>query len=99
MGAQLVAAADQLALDALVVVELAVDDDVQAFVFVGDRLIAGCQVDNAQPRMPQRDAAVRRDPMPLAVRPAMVQGWMPLRGLDRDGPRRENMATMPHMSA
>ena len=63
----------ELALDALVVVELAVDDDVQALVLAGDRLIAGVQVDDAEPRVPEADSPVRRDPLPAAVRSAMMQ--------------------------
>src|SRR5262249_49333367 len=63
----------ELALHALVVVELAVDDDVEALVLVRDRLIAGMQVDDAEPRMPEADAAMRGDPLPAAVRPAMIE--------------------------
>ena len=63
----------ELALDALVVVELAVDDDVQPLVLVGDRLVAGRQVDDAQPGMPQADASMGGDPLPLPVRPAVVE--------------------------
>src|SRR5262245_46711422 len=63
----------ELALHALVVVELTVDDDVQALVLVCDRLIAGVQIDDAEPRMPEADAAMRGDPVPAAVRPAMIE--------------------------
>ncbi len=57
--------------DRLEVVELAVDDDVERFVFVGDRLIAGGQVDDAQPRVPEAGAPVRGRPRRLVVRAAM----------------------------
>ena len=60
-------------LHALVVVELSVDDDVEALVLVGDRLIAGVEVDDAEARMPEPDTAMRRDPVSAPVRPAMVE--------------------------
>ena len=41
----------QAAADRLEVVEFAVDDDVERLVFVGNRLIAGGQVDDAQQRV------------------------------------------------
>src|SRR4029450_5624339 len=63
----------ELALHLLVVVELSVDDDVQALVLVGDRLIASMQVDDAEARMPETDTAMRRDPVSTPVRPAMVE--------------------------
>ena len=72
-GAEAVASALEVALHALEVVELAVDDDPQALVLAGDRLIAGGQVDDAEPGMAQPDPPVRRDPRPLSVRPAMMQ--------------------------
>ena len=43
------------------------------FVFAGDRLIAGGQVDDAEPRMPEGNAAVGRDPMALPVGAAMIE--------------------------
>ena len=63
----------ELALDRLEIVELAVDDDPRALVFAGDRLIAGRQVDDAQPRMAEGDAPIGGDPVALAVGPAMVE--------------------------
>src|SRR5262249_50787584 len=72
-GAQPVALLLELALDALVVVELAIDHDVQALVLIGDRLITGDQVNDAEARVPEPDAAMWRDPLPLPVRSAMVQ--------------------------
>jgi hypothetical protein len=63
----------KVAADRLEVVELAVGDDVERPVFVGDRLIAGGQVDDAQPRMAQPDAPVGRGPDRLIVRSAVDQ--------------------------
>src|SRR5262249_20263290 len=63
----------ELALHALVVVEFAVDDDVEPLVLVGDRLIARVQVDDAEPRVSEADVPVRCDPEPASVRPAMVE--------------------------
>ena len=50
-GSEAVAPALEVALHTLEVVELAVDDDPHALVFAGDRLIAGRQVDDAEPGM------------------------------------------------
>src|SRR5262245_4303598 len=61
----------ELALHALVVVEFAVDDDVEPLVLVGDRLIARVQVDDAEPRVSEADVPVRCDPESTSVRPAM----------------------------
>src|SRR5439155_26558764 len=49
---QAVAAHDELALVASVVVELTVHDDVELLILVGDRLVAGGEVDDAEPRVP-----------------------------------------------
>ena len=59
--------ASRLRPDPLEVVELAVDDDVEAVVFVGERLIAGREVDDAQPRVAEARTPVRRDPDCLGV--------------------------------
>ena len=61
----------QAAADRLEVVELAVDDDVERLVFVGDRLIAGGQVDDAEPRVSEARTPVGRRPSRLVVRAAM----------------------------
>ena len=63
----------QLALDPLEVVELAVHDDVAPLVLVRDRLIAGHQIDDAEPGVAQSDSPVGRDPLALAVGAAVVQ--------------------------
>jgi hypothetical protein len=88
--AQAMTAHDELALIALVVVKLAVDDDVERLVLVRDRLVAGRQVDDAEARVSEADALVRRDPLLLAIRPAMVQcvgGARENVGRDRTGAR------------
>ena len=48
-GAEVVAPGDQVFPQRLVVVDLAVKNHPQCAVFVGDRLMPGAQVDNAQP--------------------------------------------------
>jgi hypothetical protein len=70
-GAQAVAATLEVALSALEVVELAVDDDVQGLVLAGDRLIAGGQVDDAESGMDQPDSPIIGDPPPLPIRSAV----------------------------
>jgi hypothetical protein len=37
--------------DTFKIVKLAVDDDAELSVFIGDGLVAACQIDDAQPRM------------------------------------------------
>ena len=94
------AAAGQFALDTLEVVEFAVDDNVQPLVLVGDRLIAGHQINNAQPGVPQGYATVRRHPMARPSGPRWCSVWVArFKASTETGPLRENMATMPHMSA
>src|SRR5258708_363810 len=58
---------------ALEVIKLAVDNDVNPFVLVRDRLIAGREVNNAQPRMTETDALIGGQPGALAVRTAMAK--------------------------
>ena len=86
-GPQPVSRAFELALDPLEVVELAVHDDLPPPVLVRDRLIAGHQVDDAEPRVAQPHPSVRRDPMPLAIGSAMVQS----RGRRAPAPRRRRI--------
>src|SRR5579884_1909898 len=73
LGAQPVSASYELALNGLVSIELAIDDDPNALVFARDGLIAGGQVDDAEPGMAQSDLPVGRDPLPLPVGTAMVE--------------------------
>ena len=70
---QAVAARFQVPLDRLVSVELAVDDDVDLPVLACDGLIAGRQVDDAQPGVPETDVPVIRDPPPLPVGAAVSE--------------------------
>src|SRR5262245_40098546 len=63
----------QFLLDRLVTVELAVDDDLRLFVFTGDWLITGRQVDDAQPRMAEGHPSVGGYPVALSVGPATVE--------------------------
>src|ERR1700722_20194331 len=65
----------QFASLAFEVIELAVDDDVNPLVLVRDRLIAGGEVNDAQPCMTEPDALVGRRPNALAVRTAVVKGF------------------------
>src|SRR6185312_10967655 len=69
----MVAGGLEVAPDALVVVELAVDDDVGAVVLGGDGLVAGDEVDDAEASMSEGDAPIRRDPVVLAVGTAVVE--------------------------
>ena len=63
----------QLASLAFEVIKLAVDNDMNPFVLVRDRLIAGREVNDTQPRMPETDALIRGKPSALAVRTAVVK--------------------------
>src|SRR5437667_8713809 len=62
----------KLPLNRLITVELTIDDDPKGFVFVGNWLISGRQVDDAQPCVSQTDSTVRCDPVTLSVRTAMT---------------------------
>src|SRR5260370_20577297 len=55
------------------IIELPVNDDVNALILVSNRLIAGRQVDNTQPRVAQPNALIWRQPGSLAVRTAMIE--------------------------
>src|SRR5262245_11917605 len=71
--------------DPLEVIELAVDHDPLRFVLVGDGLIPGGEVDNAEPRMTQSSEPVGREPGALTVGPAMVErGHSVSKGIRRD---------------
>ena len=72
-GAQAVARLLQFPLDRFIAVEFAVDDDVGLAVLAGDGLIAGGEVDDAETRVAEGDAAVGRYPVALAVGAAMVE--------------------------
>src|SRR4029077_14041896 len=82
----------------LEVVKLAVDDDPQALVLAGDRLLAGGQVDDAESGMTQPDPPVAGDPRPLSIRPAVgePEGRL-LQGGGRDrSPRRIHRRNPAH---
>jgi hypothetical protein len=63
----------ELLLEGFVAVKLSVDRDVDAVIFAGDGLIACGEIDDAEARMPQSNAAVRGDPTALAIRAAMEE--------------------------
>src|SRR5262245_30080648 len=64
-----VAIAEELLAQLEVVVNLAVEDDLYAAVFVAERLLAGSEVDDGQSSMSEADTGA--DPETLSVRPAM----------------------------
>ena len=70
---QVVAGAFEFALGGLVVIEFAVNDDVFAAIFAGNRLVAGGQIDDAKPCVTQSYSPIGRNPMSLSVRPAMME--------------------------
>ena len=51
-GTKAMACSFELLLDGFVAIELAVDHDPGALTFTGDRLVAGGEIDDAEPRMP-----------------------------------------------
>jgi hypothetical protein len=67
-----VAPALQLRAERVVVVDLAVEDDHDRAVLVGDRLVPAGHVDDAEPAHADRDA--RADVAPFVVGPAMKDG-------------------------
>ena len=73
-GVEHVAERLQLRDQFLVVVDLAVEDDAHAVVFVVERLLAGGQVDDRQAPVPQADA--RLDMQAALVRAAMELGFV-----------------------
>jgi hypothetical protein len=73
-GAETMAARFEFALNALVVVELAVDDDVGALIFTGDGLVSCGEIDDAEAGVAEADALVGADPLTLAVWAAVVEG-------------------------
>jgi hypothetical protein len=87
-GAQVMPARFELALDRFIAVELAVHHDPRPAVFTGDRLVAGGQVDDAQPGVAEPDHAIRRHPVALPVWAAMMEAL----GRAREGRLRDGMA-------
>jgi len=62
----------QLFADAFEIVQLTVGDDVEAMVLVRDGLITRLEIDDAEPRVTEAGAAVRR-PVVLRIGPTMSQ--------------------------
>ena len=54
-----------------VIVDLAIEDDLQRAIFVGQRLVAAVNIDDFQPAHRQADIAF--DEIAVVVRPAMAQ--------------------------
>src|ERR1700733_12056883 len=69
---QTMACSPQLPSNAIVIVELAVNDDMDALVLVGDRLIPRFEVDDSQTAMAPAYAAVSAHPKPVTIWPAVV---------------------------
>jgi len=67
VGAEDVPSCLQIPSDALKVVELAVHDHTDRFIFVGDGLIPSAQVDDRQSAVAQTDSVVSRYPHALIV--------------------------------
>jgi hypothetical protein len=65
----------QFASLAFKVIKLAVDNDMNPLVLVGDRLIAGREVNDAQPRVTETGTVIGGQPDTLAVRAAMMEGF------------------------
>ena len=59
----------------LEVIDFAVDDNVERVVFIGDGFVAGREVDDAQPGMPQAHSTVGGVPNAQVVRPAMDEAF------------------------
>src|SRR5215469_1454697 len=70
--AQMVSRAFELALNGFVIVELAVDDNVLAPILTGNGLVSGREVDDAESCVTQSYQPIRRNPLALSVRPAMI---------------------------
>lgn len=73
-GGEAVAARLELAADPLEVIELAVDHRVHRAVLTGERLIAGGEIDDAEPRVAEPDPPRRTDPLLAAVGAAVMKG-------------------------
>ena len=85
LGAEHVPEGQQLGYELLIVVNLAVEDDNDAAVFVVERLLSGRHVDDRQPAMAQTDA--RLDVIATLVRAAMMLRFVHSReGFARDYP-------------
>jgi hypothetical protein len=64
---------DELLSESLIVVDLAVEHELDGSIFVGHRLAARLgKIDDRKSAMPQSDAAVRGEPLADAVGPSSV---------------------------
>src|SRR5262249_39052516 len=72
-GPQVMPRTFEFTLNGFVAVELAINDDPGSLVLACDRLIAGLEIDDAEPRMAKSNPAVRADPMALPVGAAVIE--------------------------
>src|SRR5207247_11483056 len=83
----------------LVAVEFAIDNDLNLFVRIGDRLISGRKINDAQAGVPETDPGVRSDPIALTIRTTMAEtlcGLFEYAGSDR-GMGREDSDDSTHV--
>ena len=89
----------ELALDLLEVVDLAVGDDLDRAVLVGERLLAAGEVDDREPAHGQADARQQNAAFfvgsPMVQRPDHALHFVSATGRVRS---RSTIPTMPHMS-
>src|SRR5215471_10555139 len=71
--AQMVTRTFELALSGFIVVEFAVNNNVLAPILAGNGLVSGREVDNAESCMTQSYLPIRRNPLPLSVRAAVIK--------------------------
>src|ERR1035438_743602 len=65
----------QLLLNCLKPVELPVHNNPRPLIFAGNRLVPGREIDNAQPSVTKSHFPIARDPLPLPVRPTVIQAF------------------------
>ncbi len=58
-----VATLEQLLRERAVVVDLPVEDNLKGFVFIVDRLLAGLEIDDAEPSHAEAHASVEKEPL------------------------------------
>ena len=63
----------QFSSNGLVPVKFSVDDDPDPPILIGDGLVSGQQVNDAEPCVPESNPPVLRNPMPLPIRSAVVK--------------------------
>ncbi len=97
-GAQTMSARFEFLLSGLVVVQFAVHNDAKGFIFVGDRLIPGGEIDDAKARVAESNTSIRGKPVALAIRAAMTKTFGARSIVSGEtGAVREYMATIPHI--